>query len=114
MPDRPAGLSGQAIAPPKPAASSKPALLPGNIAEATRPFWQGLPGNEHQVIPVLLASYGTDMSATEIQSALDWMRYQRADMARYLCEWISRWRLHNYSAEATLKMLIDMLRNMQR
>ena len=43
-----------------------------------------------------------------------WMRYQRADMARYLCKWISRWWLHNYSAEATLKMLIDMLRNMQR
>jgi len=114
MPDRPAGLSGQAIAPPEPAATSKPALLPGNIAEATWPFWQGVPGDEHQVIPVLLSSYTTDMSAADLQSALDWMRYQQADMARYLSDWISRWRLHNYSAEATLKMLIDMLRNMQR
>ena len=114
MPDQPAGLSGQAMAPPEPAASCKLFLLPGNIAEATRPFWQGSPGDEHQVIPVLLVSYGTDMSAAEIQSALDWMSYQRADMARYLCEWISQWRLHNYSTEATLKMLIDMLHNMQR
>jgi len=116
MPDRPAGLlgQGQAIAPPEPAATSKPALLPGNIAEATRPFWQGMPGDEHQAIPVLLSSYSTDMSAADIRSALDWMCYQRADMSRYLCDWISRWRLHNYYAEATLKMLIEMLRNMQR
>jgi len=42
------------------------------------------------------------------------MRYQRADMARYISEWISRWRQNRYSAEATLGMLTDMLRNMQR
>jgi len=114
MPDRPAGLSDRAIAPSEPAATSKPALLPGNIAEATRPFWQGVPGNDHQVIPVLLSSYTTDMSAADIQSALDWMRYQRADMARYLSDLISRWWHHNYSTEATLKMLVDKLSNMQR
>ena len=112
-PQEPAGLQGQAMAPPEPADSSKPFLLPGNIVVATRPFWQGLPGDEHQVIPVLLASYRTDMSAAAIQSTLDWMRYQRADMARYLCEWVGTWRQNHYS-EATLDMLTTMLGNMQR
>jgi len=112
-PDQSAELQGQATAPPEPA-DSKPLLLPGNIVTATRPFWQGMPGDEHQVIPVLLASYRTDMSAAAIQSTLDWMRYQRADMARYLCEWVSTWRQNNYFAEATLNMLTAMLRNMQR
>jgi len=113
-PQEPAGLQGQAMAPPEPADSSKPFLLPGKIVVATRPFWQGLPGDEHQVIPVLLASYHTDMSAAAIQSTLDWMRYQRADMARYLCEWVETWRQNHYSAEATLDMLTTMLGNMQR
>jgi len=114
IPEQAGGSTGPAMAPPEPTASSKPTLLPGNIAEATRPYWQGRPKDDQHVIPVLLSAYSTDMSATDIQSALNWMRYQRVDMARYLSEWISRWRLHNYSVEATLKMLTEILRNMQR
>ena len=73
-PDQSAELQGQAMVPHEPADSSKPFLLPdGNLVVATRPFWQGLPGDEHQVIPVLLASYRTDMSAAAIQSTLDWI-----------------------------------------
>jgi len=113
-PEEAVGLPGPATAPPDPTVTSKPTLLPGNIAEATRPYWQGRPEDEHKVIPVLPSAYSTDMSAADIQSVLNWMRYQRDDMSRYLLEWIDRWRQNHYSAEATLEMVADMLRNMQR
>ena len=34
-------------------------------------------------------------------------------MARYLLEWVDRWRQHEYTAEATLEKVAEMLRNMQ-
>ena len=114
IPEQAVGLPGPAMAPPEPTVTSKPTLLPGNIAEATRPYWQGRPEDEHRVIPVLMSSYSTDMSAADIQSILNWMRYQHHDMSRYILEWIDRWRQHPYSAEATLGMVADMLHNMQR
>ena len=105
------GASGPATAPPNPTA--KPTLLPGNIAEVTRPYWQRRPEDEHRVIPVLMSAYSTTMSAAEIQSALNWMRYQRHDMARFLLEWVDQWQQHNYTAKATLDMMTQMLRNFQ-
>jgi len=90
-PEQAVGLPRPAIASPEPTVTSKPTLLPGNIAEATRPYWQGWPDDEHSVIPVLMSAYSTNMSAADIQSALNWMWYQRHDMSRYILEWIDRW-----------------------
>jgi len=115
LPDRPAGLSDQVIAPSEPTATSKPALLPGNIAEATRPFWQGVPGTStrlylccccpiRQICPLPTSSLLSTGCGTSERTWLD----IRLDQP------VAAPSIYQYTAEATLKMLVDMLRNMQR
>jgi len=93
---------------------SKPKLKPEHIAQATRPYWQGRREEERGVIPTLLSAYSSSLTIEDLQSILNWMRFQRGELAGYLLEWVTRWRQNGYSADATLGMLTDTLSQMWR
>jgi len=44
---------------------------------------------------------------------MNWMRFQRQDMARFLTECLDHWQQHGYSPEAMVGMLCQMLQNLQ-
>jgi len=67
-----------------------------------------------RIIPELLSTYASVMSEDHIQASLNWMRLQRQDMARFLAQWIERWRQHGYSPESILQMLSQLLQNLCR
>ena len=91
--------AGTATAPPNSAVTPKPPLQPQHLLEVARPYWQGHTEDEHRVIPALLSTYASVMTQDQVRASLNWMRFQRQDMARFLAELIARWRGHGYSPE---------------